>query len=247
MMEIKTPSPPWSGGGKMMESMLRKAIFDFDLLEGKGKVGVALSGGKDSMALLCLLKGVSGKGFPDLDIHAFHIHGAFSCGSGVQVEYLKAFCGGLRVKLHVEEVDQKLEELECYSCSRKRRSKLFEMARKNGIDLVAFGHHRDDLAETLLMNLLHKGEFAGLLPKVPMMNYGVTIIRPLVYISEDEITNFAKQQGFLRVMCQCPVGQQSMRKKVKSLLAEIEDLYPHARGNIAKASLEYGSNKALQP
>lgn len=240
-------SPPWSGVGKTIESMVRKAIHEFDLLEGKNRVAVALSGGKDSMALLCLLKGISGRGFPELDIHALHVRGAFSCGSGVQLEYLKRFCDELGVTLHVEEVHQELQSLECYSCSRKRRAALFSMARKAEVDLVAFGHHRDDLAQTLLMNLLHKGEFAGLLPKVPMVNYGVTIIRPLVYTSEDEIINFAKQQGFLRVMCQCPVGQQSMRKKVKDLLTEIEDLYPYARANVAKASLAYGSQKALQP
>jgi tRNA(Ile)-lysidine synthase TilS/MesJ len=94
------------------------------------------------------------------------------------------------------------------------------------------------------MNLLQKGELAGKLPKIHMHDYAVTIIRPLIYISEADILNFAKQHQFLRISCQCPVGQRSMRKKVDQLLNEISELYPNARANIASASLNYGSDKA---
>jgi tRNA 2-thiocytidine biosynthesis protein TtcA len=76
-----------------------------------------------------------------------------------------------------------------------------------GFKIVAFGHHRDDNIETLLLNLLHKAEFAGNLPKVPMHDFGVTIIRPLIYASEQEIREFAKMYNFARISCQCPVGQ----------------------------------------
>lgn len=109
---------------------------------------------------------------------------------------------------------------------------------------MAFGHHQDDNAQTVLMNLLQKGEFAGTLPKVRMHAYGITIIRPLIYISENDIRTFAQQNGFARVMCRCPVGQNSMRKQVDALLTDIEALYPNARENIARASLLYGSDKA---
>ncbi len=80
-----------------------------------------------------------------------------------------------------------------------------------------------------------------------MIDYGVTIIRPLIYVAENDIRGFAEQQGFMRIMCSCPVGQNSMRKKVDELLKEIEIIYPHARENIARAGLVYGSNKAMIP
>jgi len=248
-MNINIPiaQPPWSGLGKKLESTFRKALYDFNMLEGDNKVAVALSGGKDSLTLLFLLKAISGKGFPELDIHAILVNGEFSCGAGVNVNYLQAICDQLGVNFIVRESTQKLETLECYSCSRERRSLLFEAAKSVGITKIAFGHHRDDNAHTLLMNLLHKGEFAGNLPKIHMRNYGVTIIRPLIYIGEDDICTFAGQHGFIRIMCRCPVGQSSMRKKVKDLMDEMENLYPNARENIARASILYGSNKALDP
>ena len=91
-----------------------------------------------------------------------------------------------------------------------------------------------------------KAEFAAMLPKVPMHDYGVTIIRPLIYISEEEILEFAKLYGFIRVVCQCPVGQQSMRKKAKDLIASLEQEFPNVRENLHLASFLYGSQKALK-
>lgn len=246
MIDIPIAQPPWSGLGKRLESMVRKALFDFKMVDGVAKVGVALSGGKDSLALLFLLHAISGRGFPPFELYAIHITGAFSCGAGVSTEYLKGICDKLGVPFLMREAKQSLESLECYSCSRERRRLLFEAAKSVGVDTIAFGHHRDDSAQTLLMNLLNKGEFAGNLPKVPMHDYGVTIIRPLIFVAENDIRTFAEQHGFRRVMCRCPVGQNSMRRKVDALLEEIEVLYPNARENIAQAGLLYGSDKALR-
>lgn len=243
---IPHAQPPWTGLGKRMESAVRKALFDFKLVDGVTKLGVALSGGKDSLALLFLLKAISGRGFPLFDIYAIHISGAFSCGAGVNTSYLKEICDQLGVHFLTRETTQALETLECYSCSRERRRLLFEAAKDVGVNTIAFGHHQDDSAQTLLMNLLHKGEFAGNLPKVPMHDYGITIIRPLIYLAENDICTFAEQYGFKRIMCRCPVGQNSMRRKVDDLLKEMETLYPEARKNIARAGLIYGSNKALR-
>jgi tRNA 2-thiocytidine biosynthesis protein TtcA len=243
---IPVAQPPWTGLGKRLESAVRKALFDFKLIEGVSKVGVALSGGKDSLTLLYLLKAISGRGFPPFELYAFHVTGAFSCGSGVDTSYLQSICNKLGVPFIIREANQALESLECYSCSRERRRLLFEAAKQEGVTTIAFGHHRDDSAQTLLMNLLNKGEFAGNLPKVPMHDYGITIIRPLIYLAESEICTFAEQYHFKRVMCRCPVGQRSMRRKTEELLKEIETLYPDARDNIARAALLFGSDKALR-
>ena len=244
---INIPQPPWTGLGKRLESAVRKALFDFKLIEGvRSKLGIALSGGKDSLTLLFLLKAISGRGFPPFDLYAIHVNGAFSCGAGVNINYLEEICSGLGVHFLMRESTQTLDTLECYSCSRERRRLLFDAAKSVGVDTIAFGHHRDDSAQTLLMNLLHKGEFAGNLPKVPMHDYGITIIRPLIYLAEQDIRTFAEQQGFKRIMCRCPVGQHSMRRKTDDLLRDIEALYPEARENIARAGLIYGSDKALR-
>jgi tRNA 2-thiocytidine biosynthesis protein TtcA len=241
------PKPPWSHLGKELESRLRKAIFEHQLLDGVEKLAVALSGGKDSLGMLALLKAVSGRGLPEMEIHAIHVTGEFSCGAGVNEEFLRHFCSDLGVNFITCESSQKLETLECYSCSRERRKLIFNAAKQISATTIAFGHHRDDSAQTLMMNLLQKGEFAAILPKVPMIDYGVTLIRPLIYITENELREFAKLYGFARITCQCPVGQNSMRKKVDQLITEMESFFPHARSNLALAAREHGSQKALRP
>lgn len=246
-MQIPIAKPPWTGLGRRLESAFRKALYDYKMLDGVENLSIALSGGKDSLTLLFLLKAISGRGFPDFNLHAIHVGGEFSCGAGVTEDFLRSICNEIGVSFHVCQSTQKLETLECYSCSRERRKLIFDKAKELNAPTVAFGHHRDDNAQTLLMNLLHKGEFAGNLPLLKMYDYGVTIIRPLIYISENEIIEFAKQQGFIRAMCRCPVGQDSMRKKVDELINDIERLYPDARENISRAGLVYGSQKANKP
>jgi len=249
LTEIKLPiaSPPWTKLGRKMESMFRKAAYDFNLLNEVDTIAVALSGGKDSLSLLYLLHALSGHGFPKMKIHAIHVSGEFSCGASLNQNYLKSICDHLDVNLINCQSGQKKETLNCYSCSRERRRLIFNAAKEAGATTIAFGHHRDDSIQTALLNLLHKGEFAGNLPKVHMQQYGVTIIRPLIYITEQEIKDFASHYGFARITCQCPIGQKSKRYEAEKLISLLEDQFPNARVNFAHAIMNYGSNKAETP
>ena len=239
--------PPWTGLASEIESSCRKACYDFGLLDGVEKIAVALSGGKDSLALLFMLHAIRGRGFPYFDLVAIHVDGEFSCGAGIDERFLRSICDRLDVPLITRTSSKTLEELECYSCSRERRTLIFKAGLEIGAKTVAFGHHRDDSVQTLLMNLLQKAEFAANLPKVPMERYGVTIIRPLIYVPEESIRSFAEQYGFLRISCRCPVGQNSKRKQIAQIINEVEKAFPHAKSNLAKAGLLYGSDKALKP
>lgn len=244
---VPIATPPWPSVGKKIESLCRKALYDFNLLENGQKLAVALSGGKDSLALLFMLHAINGRGFPRFELSAIHVEGEFSCGASIQGSYLKAVCKQLQIPLEIRTSSQTLDQLECYSCSRERRKLIFHAAKSLGANLIAFGHHQDDHVQTLLLNLFHKGEFEGNLPKVPMHLYGVTIIRPLIYVSETDIIELAKACGFARITCQCPVGQHSKRKKVEHHLKMIEKDFPHLRTNLAQAGLQKGSQKALCP
>lgn len=239
--------PPWTKLGRKLESMLRKAIYEYSLLKNISNLGIALSGGKDSLTLLYLLCAVRGKGLQDFKITAFHVTGDFSCGASISERMLLSICNDLEVDLQVIEQKKISDTISCYPCSRERRRLLFEYAKKMEIDTIAFGHHRDDSIQTLLMNLLHKGEFAANLPKVYMQYYKITLIRPLIFISEDEIIRFAQAYGFNRIVCKCPMGQNSMRKKTNYLLNYLEKTFPEARSNLALASRIYGSDKANRP
>lgn len=240
-------NPPWPGVGRRIETLCRKALHEFDLLEQAESLVVALSGGKDSLTLLFMIHAILGRGFPQLKLYAAHVTGEYSCGAGVSVRYLKEICDALEIPLLVSHSSQTISSLECYSCSRERRRLIFDAAKGVGATLIAFGHHRDDSIQTLMMNLLHKGEFAAMLPKVPMQKFGVTLIRPLIHVPEKLIQEFAKQRGFTRIVCQCPLSSRSKRKKTDELVAQMEDLFPHARKNLATAGLVYGSDKALRP
>lgn len=237
--------PPWTKLGQKIESMCRKALYEFELLKDVDSLGLALSGGKDSLTLLFMLKAILGFGTESIPLTAFHVTGEFSCGASVHVAYLQSICKEIGVPFVECESTQTRDGLNCYSCSRERRKLIFDAAKERGITTIAFGHHRDDSIQTLLLNLLHKAEFAANLPKVPMHDYGVTIIRPLLYIPENAIREFASMYGFARILCQCPVGQNSMRKKTEELLQEMEKLFPNVRENLSQASLTYGSQKAL--
>ncbi|PWU16112.1 MAG: tRNA 2-thiocytidine biosynthesis protein TtcA [Chlamydiae bacterium] len=245
-LPIPLATPPWTGLGRKLESLCRKALYEYQLLEGIDKLAVALSGGKDSLSLLFLLKAILGRGFPLIQLHAIHIGGSFSCGAGISSSFLRGICEKLDVPLTIVNVDQDINTLQCYSCSRNRRKVLFETTKSVQATTIAFGHHRNDSVETLFMNLMHKAEFAAMLPKVPMHDYGVTIIRPLIYVPEEYLIQFAKLYEFSRVVCQCPVSQRSMRKTVKNILKNIQENFPNATDNLAIASRIYGSQKALK-
>lgn len=242
---IPVARPPWTKLGKKLESQCRKALLKFSLIENCQIIAVALSGGKDSLTLLYLLHSIQGNGFPPIKIVAIHIYGEFSCGPKIGLSFLEKICNQLDVPLVTKEIQQDLKSLSCYKCSRKRRKLIFTLAKELGITTIAFGHHREDSIQTLLLNLLHKAEFAANLPKVPMQRYGITIIRPLIYISEADIIAFATLYKFSRISCQCPIGQASKRQEVKQLLTRIELLFPNARKNLMQAALKYGSTKAL--
>lgn len=238
---------------KKIDSLVRKALYEFDLLGLKSsmpnqeepvKIAVALSGGKDSITMLQMLLRISGRGFPPFELFPIYVAGEFSCGPGITEGYLKNLCCEWGLNLEVAESTQTLDTLECYSCSRERRSLIFSRAKKLGAKLIAFGHHKDDMIETLLLNLLHKAEFAAMLPKVDMRFYEIDIIRPLYFVSEAEIASYAQKEGFARITCQCPVGQKSKRKEVKTILSRLEDSFPNVKENLFLSGLKSGSKKA---
>jgi tRNA 2-thiocytidine biosynthesis protein TtcA len=256
-IKISTPIKAFPKLDKQLESRVRKALYEFDLLNPNFdetlkesetiKIAIALSGGKDSLSLLLLLKAISNRGFPKFELHPIHVQGPYSCGAGVSIPFLKAICKKLSLPLHLCTDKQNLEKLKCYSCSRNRRQLIFKQAKNLGISLIAFGHHSDDNAQTLLLNILHKAEPCGMLPKVPMKHYGITIIRPLIYCEEKHLLAYSQNHNFSRIICQCLIGQNSKRKQVADQIKFLEKKFPNAGKNLAKASLSWSFKKALLP
>jgi tRNA 2-thiocytidine biosynthesis protein TtcA len=229
---------------KKLESLLRKALYEYKI--GTPPLAIALSGGKDSLTMLYLLKKISGKGFADFNMVALYVDGEFSCGPSITKSHLKNFCEELNIPFYPLESKKTLANLECYSCSRERRTLLFNKAKELGCTEIAFGHHQDDVIETLLLNLLHIGEFSSQQAKVPMYNYGITIVRPLYYMLEKDILLFAKQKGFFRFTCQCPIGATSKRRDVKQIIKTLENIFPNTKTNLFQALIKSGSDKSIR-
>ena len=246
-MNIKIPqiSHPFMGIGKKIESMARKAIFDFSMLKGIKKLAIALSGGKDSLCLLFMLKAILKHSVDDIELVAIHIDGDFSCGASFEKKFLQLLADEIGVKIYFKEQKIYLKKNNCYSCSRVRRKLIFDTAKENDIETIAFGHTRDDNIQTVILNLFHKGDFEGMLPKIKLHKFEVTLIRPLIYVSEKEILQFANNYKILKTFCKCPIGQTSKRKEVKKIIKEIQDSFPNIEENLSKAAFLYGSQKAL--
>ncbi|NGX56898.1 MAG: tRNA 2-thiocytidine biosynthesis protein TtcA [Candidatus Anoxychlamydiales bacterium] len=234
-----------SKNSKKIESKIRKALYEFEMLKDINSLAIALSGGKDSLTLLYMLSKIIGNGFDNIKLIAIHIDGSFSCGANVSKKYLSDICKSLNVEFVTQTLDIPYDKLNCYSCSRDRRRLIFDISKKNDCSTIAFGHHRDDNIQTLLLNLFHKAEFASMMPKIKFKKISSTIIRPLIFVEEQEIITFAKVNNFLKTTCQCPFGNSTNRKKIDKIINQIEFDFPNIRNNLSLSSFTYGSKKAL--
>lgn len=188
---------------------------------------VAVSGGKDSLSLLDLLRRRQTLVREHYTLAAAHVHTDFHCGRAVPLDWLAAWCRAREIPLVVREL-RVAEEVrtthlsKCFRCAWNRRKVLFELAAELGCDKLAFGHHADDIAETTLMNLFYNASIRRMEPRMQLFDGRLTVIRPLAYIEERDIVPFALASGFPLEGQPCPEGEHSRRNVVKRLLREVE-------------------------
>lgn len=227
-------------------NLLRKAgraIGDYSLIEAGDRVMVALSGGKDSWALLHILERLRRKAPVSFSLMVVTVHSGFpGFNSDIIEERLKE----LGFDYHIERsninrvITETLgpeEEGYCSFCARLRRGVLYTLAGRFGCNKIALGHHADDLIETLLMSALYNGELRSMPPKLLAEDGKNIVIRPLCYVYEEETAAFASEAGFPLMGCGCPVcgGSAHKRYKIKSLLAGLEDEDPGIKDNLLAA------------
>lgn len=224
-----------------LQTLLRKirlADQDFRLIEPGDKLALALSGGKDSMLLwlaLSMYQKFKGK---DFSLCAIHIDVGFS---SKETELMKEFAEKYNLELHI--VDTRIfdilnlpenlqgDRISCSLCSTLKKGTLIEEAKKLGCNKVVFGHHADDATETILLNLIHGGRFACFSPSQYMSRTDVTLIRPLVYATEEEIIKACRDNEIPAVKPVCPNDGHSQRQEMKELLNELYAHYPMAKEN----------------
>jgi tRNA(Ile)-lysidine synthase TilS/MesJ len=163
-------------------------------------------------------------------------------GDHLLISFLESFCAEAGVPLIVRDVeigpnpDPSLKGREisnpCFLCSWYRRKALFNVAQELGCNKIAFGHHRDDVAQTLLMNLIFQGAFATMPPILQLEKMPLQIIRPLCLIDEADIIRYAQLREYQKQTKLCPFEHVSSREKVKDLLEQIKALNPEAVDSI---------------
>lgn len=218
-----------------VEEKVRRAIRDYALIADGDRVLIGLSGGKDSLALLEFLGRRARIFRPKFELLAAHIV-MQNIPYHSDAEYLRACAAEYDIPflLHEMSFDASTDKRKspCFLCSWTRRKALFELAKSNGCNKIALGHHQDDILETLLMNLTHQGAFGTMPPKLTMNKFAMEIIRPLCLVSEKELVAIAAWRGYHRQIKNCPYESGSSRKSMKELLARLEAINPDARHSL---------------
>lgn len=221
-----------------------KACADYGLIADGDHILIGLSGGKDSLALVELLGRRARIYKPHFRVTAVHVR-VKERAYQTDLSYLESFCADAGVPLLVRDTEigensqiinhkSKISEASnpCFLCSWYRRKALFEVAQELGCNKIALGHHRDDVAQTLLMNLVFQGAFATIPPILPMEKMPLALIRPLYLIDEADISRYAELRGYQRPPKLCPFEHVTSREKVKDLLCQIKQINPEAMDSI---------------
>lgn len=215
-----------------LEHQVGKAIGDFNMIENGDSVMVCLSGGKDSYTLLDILLALRKRAPIDFRIVAMNLD---QKQPGFPAEILPAYLKNLGVEYHIETQDtysivkEKIPEgkTTCSLCSRLRRGIIYRVAGELGANKIALGHHRDDMIETLFLNMFFAGKLKGMPPKLITDKGDHMVIRPLAYCAEKDIARFARAMEFPIIPCNLCGSQENLqRQNIKEMLNAWELQYP---------------------
>ncbi len=226
---------------KKIRQKVKKAIYDYGLIDDGDKILVGLSGGKDSLALTELLAAQQRIAVPRFSIVVAHVS-LENVPYESDVDYLRDFCQQhgaefLHIKTSFAPANdaKKDEKTPCFFCSWSRRKALFVAAKQLNCNKIALGHHQDDILETFLMNMTFQSNLSTMPPKLTMDKFAMTLIRPLCLLSEADLQAMSTIRGYKKQLKNCPYEKTSQRTAMRQLLAQLETLNPHARQNLWSA------------
>ncbi len=227
--------------GAALRGLAGKAIADYRMIEPGDRVMVCLSGGKDSYTLLDLLLSLQRSAPVEFELIAVNLD---QKQPGFPPQVLPDYLRALGVPFHIIEQDTysvvtrlvPAGRTMCSLCSRLRRGALYRYASENGITKIALGHHRDDIVETLFLNLFHGGRLKAMAPKFRSDDGRHVVIRPLAYIAERDIARYARGRAFPLIPCDlCGSQQQLQRVTIKGMLGAWEREHPGRTESIFSA------------
>ncbi len=215
-------------------NLIKKVIDKFDILPRHADVLVGLSGGVDSIVLLEILHRYNEKFTRDWSLRGVHIHPGFP---GWRITNLERFLKKRKYEYEVitAPIQAKLETVDknpCFFCARQRRRALVEYAEARAINTVAVAHHREDVAETLLLNLCFSRRFSTMVPKQSILQGRFFLIRPLYFFDKQQIADFARLNNLPVIHNNCPYAKSSTREEVRRLLKRLSRKDPRVIDNI---------------
>ena len=218
-----------------------RAIVDFNMIEEGDRVMVCVSGGKDSYGLLDILMKLQARAPIHFDIIAVNLD---QKQPGFPDHILPAYLSNLGIKFHIETQDtysivKKVipeGKTMCSLCSRLRRGILYRVARELGATKIALGHHRDDMLQTLFLNMFFGGKLKGMPAKLVSDNGEFMVIRPLAYVPEKDLIRWAEARQFPIIPCTLCGSQENLqRKQVGNLLRDWDRQFPGRLENMLTA------------
>ena len=225
-----------------------KAIVEFDMIREGDRIAVAVSGGKDSLSLLHVLRDRRRISPVKFDFTAVHVDFEFSdFNPQALVEYLQKEGFPCLVEKADSLKDEKYEDIDCFRWSWNRRKALFQLADREGFNKIAFGHHMDDIVETILLNQFYRGEIAAMKPRQELFDGKLTIIRPLAYVREEAMVRLAQELGITGMgQSKCANDDTSHRMLIKKMLRQFEQDNPAVVPNIFKSLRNIKSEYLLE-
>ena len=215
--------------------LVRRCVDDYNMIAPGDRIGVGVSGGKDSLALLVFLAELKKYHPADFSLEAITI----DMGLGMDYSGIEALCRELKVPYTIVKTeiapiifDHRQEKNPCSMCAKMRRGALNQALLDKGMNKLALGHHYDDAVETFLMSLLFEGRISCFQPVTDLDRTGIIQIRPMLYIHEKTIDSFAARKALPVIENRCPVDKTTKRTEVKELIYALSATYPDLKERI---------------
>lgn len=222
---------------KNIQGLIRKAIQQYNMIEENDRIAVGLSGGKDSLTLLKNLKEIQRYYPKKYELCAISID---MYNGKTNYTKIKEFCNQLDVELKIVPTqlyellfEVRKEQNPCSLCAKIRRGTLVNVAKENGFNKVALGHHANDLIETFFLSMFFEGRLSTFAPVTYLSKSQITTIRPMIFVWEKDVISYSKDLPVL--YNPCPADKHTQRESIKQMLQEMEKQIPKLDKNLLNA------------